>query len=212
MKIVKPIFSEIEEFLRNNKGSDDISIKHIAIGNRSIVYKLNNYCFKKYTPIGEKDGECEYQALLALQSSDYVPELFAYLPGKFVLTQWIEGLNLTQFRETYGRIPENTLHHMFTSELEQINAGYKDWDFKLNENLIWTKSGEVRRIDFGLCEPVEGRKDYLKNELFKRIEKIYAKDPVEIGEVQQELYRGGLYLSEIEEALTDFQLQTPWLV
>lgn len=97
IKIVKAISSEIEEFLTHNKIADNVTIEPIAAGNRSTVYKLNDYCYKTYTSLGRIDGESECQALLTFQSSNYVPKLFAYLPGRFVLTEWIDGLNLIQY-------------------------------------------------------------------------------------------------------------------
>lgn len=54
--------------------------------------------------------------------------------------------------------------------------------------------------------------DYLKTELLKRIEKVYNNDPLEIREFQEELYRSGLTFPEVEQAITDFRLKTPWLV
>lgn len=157
---------------------------------------------------GRKDGESECKALSALQEGDYVPELYAYSSGKFLLTEWIEGYNLDQYQKAFARVPENIIYDMFSTELQLVNSGYKDWDFKLSEHLIWTESGDVRRIDLGLCEPAGQLKDQFKRELKNRVEKAYTNDPDFI----DELLGAGIKVSVIEHVLLRFKQREPRLV
>ncbi|MGP3788584.1 hypothetical protein, partial [Paenibacillus sp. 1A_MP2] len=74
------------------------------VGSRSMVYKIDDYCLKVYTPKGRLDGENEFKVITALQNG-VAPDLYAYSSGVFILTQWIDGLNLTQYKNTHGHFP-----------------------------------------------------------------------------------------------------------
>ncbi len=206
MEVLKKIPSEIKDALIQYEQNGSISIHPSVVGSRSIIFRLSDFCLKTYTLKGRRDGESECNALIELQERSYVPELYAYSPGKFILTEWIEGYNLSQYQRAFGRVPENFIYDMFSTELQLVNAGYKDWDFKISEHLIWTDSGIVKRIDFGHCEPADLHQDYFKRELQLLIEKVYNTDDPEFID---DLLIAGVDISQIEHVLASFRGREP---
>ncbi|UPK46684.1 hypothetical protein [Paenibacillus pabuli] len=211
MRIVKSIPANIEQLLDRYEKNGHLTMQASLMGKQSVVYRIQDYCLKIYTPRGKVNGELECEALLSLQNNRHVPELYAYAAGNFVLTEWIEGFNLGQYRATYGDIPRNLIYDMFSTELQQIQAGYLDWDVIRYENLLWTATGEVKRTDFWLCEPVSCMRirERLQQEIFRKTERIYSGDGANLEEVMHYLDRHGLTSMEVQETLAHFRLQTP---
>lgn len=76
--------------------------------------------------------------MLALQGK-HVPELHAYSPSIFILMDWIDGMNLLQYKEANGTIPPALLYDMYTTELQQIRDSLKDWEIELkSKKPFWT--------------------------------------------------------------------------
>ncbi|PIH60723.1 hypothetical protein [Paenibacillus sp. LK1] len=211
MRMVKSIPVNIEQLLDRYEKNGHLTMQASLMGKQSVVYRLQEYCLKVYTPRGKVDGEFECDALMSLQNNHHVPELYAYASGNFVLTEWIDGLNLRQFRITYGHIPHNLIYDMFSTELQQIQAGYRDWDVIRYENLLWTATGEVKRTDFWLCEPVSCMRlrERLQQEIIRKIERIYSGDGTDMEEIVHYFDRHGLTSTEVQEALAHFRSLTP---
>ncbi|KQY90923.1 hypothetical protein ASD24_24300 [Paenibacillus sp. Root52] len=138
------------------------------------------------------------------------PTLYAYSSGVFVLTQWVDGLNLGTYKKTHGRLPTNLIYDFYLTELALLSSGYKDWDTKLAESVIWLESGDVRRLDYGLCEPIpESMQPGMLNTLKKEIGDIYINN---IDKIRQTLFYAGMTSIEVEEAIIAFQSYIPRLV
>ncbi|PJN53209.1 hypothetical protein PAEAM_44120 [Paenibacillus sp. GM1FR] len=211
MIIINPIGNNIEKMLLHYEKNGHLTLQASLISNRSVVYRLQDYCLKVYASRARLDGEMESEALRALQSNPYAPKLYAYSPGEYTLTEWIEAFKLKEYRVTYGHIPPNLIYDMFTTELQQIHAGYWDWDVIRYENLHWTKTGHVKRMNFWLCEPVNSRRENLYNQVIRRIDNIYNGDCTEMEAMKQYFYRHQLTSLEIEQAFSDFRSQRPRL-
>ncbi|MEK3921394.1 hypothetical protein [Paenibacillus sp. FSL K6-2393] len=211
MIIINPIGNNIEKMLLHYEKNGHLTLQASLISNSSVVYRLQDYCLKVYASRARLDGEMESEALRALQSNPYAPKLYAYSPGEYTLTEWIEAFKLKEYRKTYGHIPPNLIYDMFTTELQQIHAGYWDWDVIRYENLLWTETGDVKRTNFWLCEPVKSRRESLFNQIIRRIDNIYNGDRTEMEAMEHYFYRHQLTSSEIEQAFNDFRTQRPRL-
>ncbi|OPG99860.1 hypothetical protein B2I21_02435 [Chryseobacterium mucoviscidosis] len=211
MRIVKSLPANIEQLLDRYEKNGHLTMQASLMGKQSVVYRLQEYCLKVYTARGKLDGEYECEALLSLQNNHHVPELYAYASGNFTLTEWIEGFNLREYRAAYGHIPHNLMYDMFSTELQQIQAGYHDWDVIRYENLLWTATGEVKRTDFWLCEPVRCMRiqERLQQEIIQKIDRIYGCDGTDLEELMHYFDRHGLTSAEVQEALAHFRSQTP---
>lgn len=211
MRIVKSLPANIEQLLDRYEKNGHLTMQASLMGKQSVIYRLQEYCLKVYTARGKMDGEYECEALLSLQNNHHVPELYAYASGNFALTEWIEGFNLREYRAAYGHIPHNLMYDMFSTELQQIQAGYHDWDVIRYENLLWTATGEVKRTDFWLCEPVRCMRlrERLQQEMIRNIERIYSGDGTNLEVLMHYFDRHGLTSTEVQEALAHFRSQTP---
>lgn len=204
-------YVHIEQLLDRYEKNGHLTMQASLMGKQSVLYRLQEYCLKVYTARGKLDGEYECEALLSLQNNHHVPELYAYASGNFALTEWIEGFNLREYRAAYGHIPHNLMYDMFSTELQQIQAGYHDWDAIRYENLLWTATGEVKRTDFWLCEPVRCMRlrERLQQDMIRKIERIYSGDGTDLEELMHYFDRPGLTSTEVQEALAHFRSQTP---
>ncbi|MGO4729381.1 hypothetical protein [Paenibacillus sp. 2KB_22] len=211
MIIIHPMDNAIEEMLLHYEKNGHLTLQASLISNSSVVYRLQDYCLKVYASRARLDGEMESEALRSLQNNPYAPKLYAYSPGEYTLTEWIDACNLKQYRAAYGHIPPSLIYDMFTTELQQIHAGYWDWDVIRYENLLWTETGDVKRTDFWLCEPVIARRESLYNQVIQKIEHIYNGDRTEMEAMEQYFYRHQLTSSEIEQAFSDFRAERPRL-
>ncbi len=207
MIIINPIGNIIEKMLLHYEKNGHLTLQASLISNNSVVYRLQDYCLKVYASRARLDGEIESEALRSLQSHPYAPKLYAYSPGEYTLTEWIEAFNLKQYRERYGHIPPNLIYDMFTTEIQQIRAGYWDWDVIRYENLLWTETGDVKRTNFWLCEPAKSRRECLYNQLVRKIDNIYNGNQTEMEAMEHYFYRHQLTSSEIEQAFNDFRSQ-----
>lgn len=213
MEIVKPIPTEIKEILLAYECSGILEVPHYKSGKRSTIYKLDDqFCLKTYPSSVRYDGITESKALLALQGKSYSPNLYAYSEGKFILIEWIKGLDLDGYQAIHNHCPVSLIYDMFSTELDLINSGFVDWDFKLDENLFWDESGEIKRLDFGICEPVGDMENFFRNDLIDKIKKIYENDPDEVRKLAEELHICGIPISEIKVLINDFKSRTPKLV
>ncbi|WP_145950089.1 phosphotransferase [Paenibacillus sp. Y412MC10] len=210
MKVVKPFPSDIQELLESFLETNNLPIKPIFSGGRSTVYRIQQYALKIYSQKGRADGEAECTALLALQGT-HVPDLYAYNPGVFVLMEWIDGLNLTDYRSSHGQLPPDLIYDMLRTELDQLRAGFKDWDFKLTESLVWTVSGDVKRLDLGICDPVGTMKPRFENDLLQKIEDLYNNEPNTVQELLQDFMMNGIMKADFDSALANFQAKIPRL-
>ncbi|WP_146113525.1 hypothetical protein [Paenibacillus sp. PCH8] len=77
--------------------------------------------------------------------------MYAYSSGVFILTEWIDGLNLTQYKNINGHFPPNLIYDLFSTEISLLIARLKEWDFK---SIVWIATGKVKRLDFGICDPI----------------------------------------------------------
>ncbi|MFC5402388.1 hypothetical protein [Cohnella soli] len=213
MYVVTPLPSDILELLESFLKTNDLPIWPPTVpGSRSNVYRIRDYALKVYTRKGTKDGETECKALLALQKTS-APILYAYQPGVFVLMEWIEGVNLSGYRDMHEQLPPDLIYDMFRTELGELQAGFKDWDFKLSESLLWTDSGEVKRLDFGICEPVPSiLQNQFQDDLIRKIEGLYNNDPESINNLMQKFLFNGIRKADFAAALESFQAKTPRLV
>lgn len=204
-------YVHIEQLLDRYEKNSHLTMQASLMGKQSVFYRLQEYCLKVYTARGKMNGEYECEALLSLQNNHHVPELYAYASGNFALTEWIEGFNLREYRAAYGHIPHNLMYDIFSTELQQIQAGYHDWDVIRYENLLWTATGEVKRTDFWLCEPVRCMRlrERLQQEMIRKIERIYGGDGTEPEELMHYFDRHRLTSTEVQEALAHFRSQTP---
>ncbi|KGP81115.1 MULTISPECIES: hypothetical protein [Paenibacillus] len=210
MNILKQLPHDIEQVIKQlDENGTCPNLVPSEASSRSTVYKIDDYCLKIYTPKGRKDGEGEWNALSALQGG-VAPDLYAYSSGVFVLTEWIEGLNLHQYKKAHGHFPPNLIYDFFKTELELIKAGLKDWDFKLEESIVWLDTGEVKRLDFGICEPIlNSALEHMENSLKNEIQEVYNN---ELHNIEQKLYRSGITTTEVIQAISVFQSCTPKLV
>lgn len=209
MEIIKEIPTDIIAVIKDLEEGSYPRQHPYEAGSRSIIYKIDNYCLKVYTAKGIIDGEFEYKALLSLQGT-ITPTLYAYSSGIFILTEWIEGLNLLDYRSKHGHFPPNLIYDWFRTELLLLEAGYKDWDFKLYENIVWLDSGEVKRLDLGICEPIpESAIEYTIRSLKREIQDIYDD---KLYEVEQELLSCGINAERVAQSITTFQSTEPKLV
>ncbi|MGN7412698.1 hypothetical protein [Paenibacillus sp. SAF-068] len=211
MIIINPIGNTIEKMLLHYEKNGHLTLQASLVSNNSVVYRLQDYCLKVYASRARLDGEMESEALSSLQRYPYAPKLYAYSPGEYTLTEWIEAFNLKQYRERYGHIPPNLIYDMFTTELQQIHAGYWDWDVIRYENLLWTETADVKRTNFWLCEPAQSRCECFYNQVIRKIDNIYNGDRTEMEAMEQYFYRHQLTSSEIEQAFSDFRSQRPRL-
>ncbi|WP_336759910.1 hypothetical protein [Paenibacillus sp. USHLN196] len=211
MIIINPIGDNIEKMLLHYEKNGHLTLQASLISNSSVVYRLQDYCLKVYASRAKLDGEMESEALRSLQGNTHAPKLYAYSPGEYTLTEWIEAFSLKQYRAKYGHVPHHLIYDLLTTELQQIHAGYWDWDVIRYENLLWTETGDVKRTDFWLCEPVRSRRESLYKEVIQRIENIYNGDRDEMDAMQQYFYRHQLTSTEIEQAFNDFRSQRPRL-
>ncbi|MCP1184076.1 hypothetical protein [Paenibacillus sp. 1781tsa1] len=211
MIIINPICNTIEKMLLHYEKNGHLTLQASLISNNSVVYRLQDYCLKVYASRARLDGEMESEALRSLQSHLFAPKMYAYSPGEYTLTEWIEAFNLKQYREKYGHIPPNLICDMFTTELQQIRAGYWDWDVIRYENLLWTETGDVKRMNFWLCEPAKSRRECLYNQVVRKIDNIYNGDRTEMEAMEHYLYRHELTSAEIEQAFSDFRAERPRL-
>ncbi|WFR61427.1 hypothetical protein P9222_23700 [Paenibacillus amylolyticus] len=207
MIIINPIGEPIEKMLLHYEKNGHLTLQASLISNNSVVYRLQDYCLKVYASRARLDGEMESEVLKSLQCHPYTPKLYAYSPGEYTLTEWIEAFNLKQYRERHGHIPPNLIYDMFTTELQQIRAGYWDWDVIRYENLLWTGTGEVKRTNFWLCEPMKSRRECLYNQVVRKVDNIYNGDRTEMEAMEHYFYRHQLTSSEIEQAFNDFRSQ-----
>ncbi|AJE54174.1 hypothetical protein [Paenibacillus polymyxa] len=210
MNILKELPCEIEGMIQMLHESGIRPADNLySIGSRSHIYKIDKYCLKIYTPKGYRDGENEVKALLALRGK-CAPELYAYSSGKFILTEWIKGLNLLQYKEKHGQLPINLIYDMYITELDIQKVGFKDWDFKLEENLLWLPSRDTKRIDFGICEPiVASALEHMEETLKSEIQEIYDG---ELNNIKQMLYLSGLTKNEVNQAISNFLSHSPKLI
>ncbi|MFS0869329.1 AarF/UbiB family protein [Paenibacillus xylanilyticus] len=212
MRIIKPLTPHIEEMLRHYEQNGHLNMQASLLGKQSAVYKVQEYCLKVYTKRGKVGGELECEAMMSLQNNRHVPKVYAYSTGNFILTEWIDGFNLRQYREIHGHIPHNLIYDMFSSELQQIQSGYRDWDVIRYENLLWTKGGEVKRTDFWLCEPAGLMQNDVQQAIIRKIDRVYSGDRSEMQKLEPYFYRHGLTVSEIQQALEHFHSQGSSLV
>ena len=211
MIIIHPIDNTIEKMLLHYEKNGHLTLEASLISNSSVVYRLQDYCLKVYASRARLDGEMESEAIRSLQNNPYAPKLYAYSPGEYILTEWIDACNLKQYRAAYGHIPPSLIYDMFSTELQQIQAGYWDWDVIRYENLLWTETGNVKRTDFWLCEPVRARRESLYEQVIQKIEQIYNGDRIEMEAMAQYFIRHQLTSSEIQQAFNDFRSQRPRL-
>lgn len=210
MNITKEIPREIDEMIQTlHENGVRPADKLYSMGSRSHIYKIEEYCLKIYTPKGYKDGEAEVKALLALEGRS-APKMYAYASGRFILTEWVEGLNLFQYKDKHGHIPPNLIYDMYKTELEIQNVKFKDWDFKLEENLLWLPSGDVKRIDYGICEPIpDSAIESMEKSLKSEIQDIYDND---LHNIEQNLFMHGLTRDEVNPAISNFLAHLPKLI
>ncbi|MEO2203658.1 hypothetical protein ABGV42_07910 [Paenibacillus pabuli] len=205
MKIIQPLAPHMEDMLTRYEQNGHLNMQASLLGKQSVVYKVQEYCLKVYTKRGKLGGELECEAIMSMQGNRHVPKLYAYSPGHFILTEWIDGYNLRLYRKYYGHIPCNLIYDMLYSELQQIQSGYRDWDVIRYENLLWTGKGDVKRTDFWLCEPVGPEQERMEQAMIRKINRVRAGDAAEVEELQNYMYRHGLTVSEVRQALEQFQ-------
>ncbi|WP_418041515.1 hypothetical protein [Paenibacillus xylanilyticus] len=207
MKIIQPLPPHLEDMLLRYERNGHLNMQASLLGKQAVVYKVQEYCLKVYTKRGKIGGELESEAIMSMQSNRHVPKLYAYSPGHFILTEWIDGYNLRQYRGYFGHIPCNLIFDMLHSELEQIQSGYRDWDVIRYENLLWTDEGHVKRTDFWLCEPAGPEREGMEEAVIRKINGVQAGDEAEVRGIQEYLFRHGLTASEVQHALEQFQSQ-----
>ena len=205
MKIIQPLAPHMEDMLTRYEQNGHLNMQASLLGKQYVVYKVQEYCLKVYTKRGKLGGELECEAIMSMQGNRHVPKLYAYSPGHFILTEWIDGYNLRLYRKYYGHIPCNLIYDMLYSELQQIQSGYRDWDVIRYENLLWTGKGDVKRTDFWLCEPVGPEQERMEQAMIRKINRVRAGDAAEVEELQNYMYRHGLTVSEVRQALEQFQ-------
>lgn len=207
MKIIQPLPPHLEDMLLRYERNGHLNMQASLLGKQSVVYKVQEYCLKVYTKRGKIGGELESEAIMSMQRNRHTPKLYAYSPGHFILTEWIDGYNLRQYRKYFGHIPCNLIYDMLYSELQQIQSGYRDWDVIRYENLLWTHEGHVKRTDFWLCEPAGPEREGMEEAMIRKINGVQAGDEAEVKELQEYLFRHGLTASEVKHALEQFQSQ-----
>ena len=205
MKIIQPLAPHMEDMLTRYEQNGHLNMQASLLGKQSVVYKVQEYSLKVYTKRGKLGGELECEAIMSMQGNRHVPKLYAYSPGHFILTEWIDGYNLRLYRKYYGHIPCNLIYDMLYSELQQIQSGYGDWDVIRYENLLWTGKGDVKRTDFWLCEPAGPEQERMEQAMIRKINRVRAGDAAEVEELQNYMYRHGLTVSEVRQALEQFQ-------
>ncbi|MEY8745414.1 hypothetical protein [Paenibacillus tundrae] len=204
MNIVNPIPSNMKELLAHYDANGHLTMQASLIGQRSVVYRIKDYSLKVYSTRGKIDGEIECEAISTMQNCAFVPKLYAYSSGKYVLTQWVEALNLRQYRDTYGHIPPQLMNDILTTEIQQIRAGFQDWDVIQYENLLWTKCGDVKRTDFWLCEPIGSRREAAEEKFNRKIQQICNQDWSGFEHIHNYFNRHGLTSKDMREALDQF--------
>ncbi|WP_025684588.1 hypothetical protein [Paenibacillus maysiensis] len=211
MNIIKEIPSEIEETIQqlHESGMPPADRFYSGGTRRSHIYKIEKYCLKLYTPEGYNDFEDEVEVILALQGK-CAPEMYAYSSRRFILTEWIEGLNLEQYKEKHGHHPPNLIYDWYRTEMEIQNVGFTDSDFKLQDNLLWLPSGDVKRLDFGVCIPiVDSIIEMHEKQLRSKIQEMYDG---ELKGIKNELRMKGFKKNEADQAISNFLAHSPKLI
>lgn len=184
-----------------------IDVEPVDSGEHSNIYKLNDkLCLKLFKYNTDVEWNNEFTALSQLQEKQYVPKLFAYSENKFLLIEWIDGYNLMQYVEKFGEFPNAFIKHYFDINIDLMESGFAEWDFKLSEHLIWTAESLniVKKIDYGVCENTLKREDtrtYSISRERKRYQELVDKEPNAIYEFKQELYRCGFSAEQVSKIL-----------
>ncbi|MGP3788583.1 hypothetical protein [Paenibacillus sp. 1A_MP2] len=102
------------------------------------------------------------------------------------------------------------IYDYFITVLTLLKAGFKNWDFKLHESLVWLVSGEVKHLDMGICNPIsDSAFEHMEKNLKNRIQAVYDND---LSSIEKTLYKSGMTNLEVEQAVITFQSTTPKLV
>lgn len=207
MKIVNPLSANIVQLLEHYESNGHLNMQASLMGDRSALYELENYSLKVYTARGKLDGEMECDAMLSMQNLRHVPKMYAYAPGKFVLTERVHGLNLKDYYSVHGSVPQHLLYDMLQTEYEQIQAGYHDWEVIQYEQLRWTATGEVKRVDFWLCEPIGSLQSQTVQAFLNKVERIHAGDATELETIMCYFKRHGLSEADIQCVFERFRMR-----
>lgn len=152
MKIVNPLpLQIIEDILLFLEGKlTKNQFEYIDCGSYSEVYRIKNYCIKKFFEPDEdeikkeelKDGEI----LEELQGHPCVPTLYFYEPYKYVVYEYIEGKHGGMMTEPLKKGWEQ----VFLETLEYVlKKGYIPNDAEQVDNVIF-RNGLPVLIDVGL--------------------------------------------------------------
>jgi hypothetical protein len=159
----KQLFKEL-----NYLGSGDFGscFEYTALSGSKIVLKIHS----KDTEPRAIDGE-EYfdeEVLEILGDNKWFPELYGYVPGKFLLMEKIEGQNLYNFLSKGGVLTDSTLTDIKDMFKFVRSRGLFPLDLKLSS--IFIQGNKVRAIDVGcFSDFMYGDGDFLLKEFMEEI-------------------------------------------
>lgn len=92
------------------------------------------------------------------------PKLISYDDDKHVLSmEYIEGLTLTKYIDKFGEIPKFYFAQLTTSLLQLLDHGIEyGADMKYDQHFIIDDKNNIRIIDFGISNILQGRDDIIE--------------------------------------------------
>lgn len=131
---------------------DETLFSEIYSGNRSKIYKKENYCFK-FCLISD-DYNNEKETYIKLGENEYLAKIYGFDDeSRLLVMEYIEGISIEDYFIRERNIPLNIVNRVFEIRLDMLKKYCYDFDIK-GRDIFIQNNGNLIFLDFGVVSIV----------------------------------------------------------
>lgn len=129
----------------------------------------SNMVVKVFNDKAIRSEYLDYIYLRKLQGITAVPVLYVYEENKFMIMENVGQVKVVDYIEKYGEYPPNFVDQIQKAIREIGERKINLVDIKFSEHFYWNEhEGQVKIIDFGVCDDMEHMPDTFVNQCTDR--------------------------------------------